>query len=80
MNHEELAQEYRAFVRGMSREPPPDDEYGRIAACDALTEAYGLERYPTPRIPKRRPRADRCVERGGGVFSFRGGGEPPCRV
>lgn len=79
MKHEKAAREYRAIVSEMNREPPPDDEYSRTSACDALAEAYDLERYPTPRIPKRRPRADLAVGRGDGVFSFRGESEPPCR-
>lgn len=79
MGDDAKMKKYREFIRKTNREPISDDEYGRISACDALTGAYDLERYPTPRIPKRRPRADRRVERGGGVFSFRGD-EPLCRV
>ena len=79
MGDDAKMRECREFIRKTNRAPMPDDEYGRISVCDALTGAYDLERYPTPRIPKRRPRADRCVVRGGGVFSFRGD-VPLCRV
>lgn len=45
--------EYREFVRAANCELLPDDEYGRIAARDALTE----DRYPTPKTKKQREQA-----------------------
>lgn len=78
-NDDVMERQCRDFIRETNREPLLEDEYGRTSAYDALTEAYDLERYPTPRIPKRRPRADRAAGREDGVFSFHGGDMPSCQ-
>jgi len=78
MNRDDINErEYRDFVRDINRAGPPDDEYARIAAQDALTAAYGLDRYPAPPKRKRRPNAATAAQTGG-VFLSRGG-ESPCR-
>lgn len=69
--------EYRDLVRDINRAGPPDDEYARIAAQDALTAAYGLDRYPSPPERKRRTNAATAAQTGG-VFLSRGG-DSPCR-
>lgn len=79
-NDDNVERQCREFIRETNRDPLLDDEYGRTAAYDALTAAYGLERYPTPRIPKCRPRADLAAGRRGGVFLCCEGGAVPCRV
>lgn len=75
MNRDDLLeQEYRDFVNAANREPLPDDEYGRIAAKDALTEAYGLDGYPNPKAREKREQAATAAHCGG-FFDACGGGD-----
>lgn len=78
MNRDDmLEREYRDFVEAANRELLPDDEYGRIAACDALTAVYGLDRGPNPKTEKQRGQAATAAQCGG--FFHACGGDAPCR-
>lgn len=66
MNRDDIRErEYCDLVRDLNRAGPPDDEYARIAAQDALTAAYGLDRYLTPPERKRRTNAATAAQTGG---------------
>jgi len=73
-----LEREYRDFVRAANRERPAFDEYGSLAARDALTEAYGLNRYPASKEGKTREQAATAAQTGG-IFVAGDGGELSCR-
>lgn len=78
MNRDDmLEQKYQNFVSAANREPLADDEYGRIAARDALTEAYGLNRHPNSKIENRREHAATAAQTGG-IFNALGG-DSPCQ-
>ena len=49
--------EYKAYVKSVNLESPPDDEYGLIAAADALAETFGLDMHPVPARKRGRPKA-----------------------
>ena len=70
--------EYRALVKELNRGGLADDEYARIAARDAATRAYGLDRYPAPHKGKGRTKAATAAQPGGAFLSP--DGEPTCRV
>ena len=70
--------ECRTLVRELNREGLADDEYARIAARDAATRAYGLDRYPAPHKGKGRTKAATAAQPGGAFLSP--DGEPTCRV
>lgn len=79
MNRDDmLEREYRDYINAANREPLPDDEYGRIAACDVLTAAYGIDRYPNPKTEKQREQAATAANYGG-CFDACGEAEPSCR-
>jgi len=71
--------ECRDFVSALNREAPTDDEYGVIAARDAVTRAYELDRYPAPHKGKGRTKAATAAQPGG-VFLSHEGGSPSCRA
>lgn len=74
-----LEREYRDYINAANREPLPDDEYGRIAACDVLTAAYGIDRYPNPKVREEREHAaTAALQKKGGFFDAHGG-DDPCR-
>jgi len=73
-----LEREYRDFVRAVNHERKVFDEYGPLAARDALTEVYGLNRYPAPKKGKAREQAAAAVQMGG-IFIAGDGGELSCR-
>lgn len=70
--------EYREFVKAANRERPYPDEYGPLAAHDALMEAYGLDGYPTAKTEKKCGQTATAAQPGG-IFVTCEGGEPPCR-
>jgi len=70
--------ECRTLVRELNRGGLADDEYARIAARDAATRAYGLDRYPAPHKGKGRTKAATAAQPGGAFLSP--DGEPTCRV
>lgn len=71
------AQQYQDFLKSVNRELP-DDEYAALAAYDALTAEYNLDRYPTPSAWERLERASTTAQTGGVFLSC--GGDSPCRV
>jgi len=60
-----LEREYRDFVRAVNRERSAFDEYGPLAARDALTEAYSLNRYTAPKKGKPCEQAATAAQQGG---------------
>jgi len=70
MNRDDIRErEYRDFIEVLNHGPQFDDEYDRIAAQDALTEAYGLDCYTAPHKRNRRPNAATAAQTGGIFYS-----------
>jgi hypothetical protein len=67
---------YRIFVKKLNREPLSDGESATLAAQDALTEAFGLNRYPAP--ARGRPRTNAATAAQTGGVSISGEGDPSC--
>ena len=57
MNSKKVNRQYQKFAKIANRAPVSDDEYAHLAAYDALTAVFGLERHPAPPKRKRRHRA-----------------------
>lgn len=67
-----------AFIKEISRAWPVDDEYEVLAAYDAPTAEYNLDRYPTPTEWKRLQQAATTAQTGG-IFASSERSELPCR-
>ena len=67
MDRGNINRQCRCFIKSANRSPVPDNEHTPLAAHDALTQTFGLERYPTLPERKRRPRANIAA-----------GGDSPC--